>query len=543
MVEPKSKRQTVPQPRREFARSLCDNSRPDMEGSAQSPPLPRWFFLLFAAVYLYAFPFFDQLRSANEMPRILMTQEMVDRGVFYLDRRLSEFGSTGDLSRGPDGHLYPNKAPGASFLAAPAYLVCKALGLTSLRAVTWAFRVSAVTIPALLFLPVFYRLTRRFTPEEPARRTALAAYALGSSALPYGILFFSHQVAAACVGTAFVCAVALCRREARHPEDAAVGAGFFGAMAVMMDYQAVMASLIIGLYVLVKTRRRVRSVILMTAGTLPPAAALAMYHYICFGSPLKTGYNYSFDLVTRQGFMGLVGFSRESTMSTLFLPANGIFVLMPWILLAVVGAIAVARDPEARRRVGAETLTASAIFLVYVAYLCALAPYMARGGWCVGPRYLTVSMPLVGWLAAAGFAAADRRWLTSVLAQGLVVAGGILYLVAITSYPHWPEGLANPLYELSFRLLQKGYAVHSLGTAVGLRGIWAVVPLYAFALGLMIWLLARARRSWPTAVLACVLGAGIIAGHRAFPLSGPYSERAWGFVTRTWEPKSAIKPL
>ena len=515
-----------------------------MDGSDQSPPLPRWFFLLFAAIYLYAFPFFDQLRSANEMPRILMTQEMVDHGHFYLDRRLPEFGSTGDLSRGPDGHLYPNKAPGPSFLAVPAYLVCKALGLTSLRAVTWAFRVSSVTLPALLFLPVFYRLTRRFTPQEPARRTALAAYALGSSALPYGILFFSHQVAAACAGTAFAAAIALTRRQARHFEDAAAATGFFAGLAVMMDYQAALASLVIGLYVLVRARRRVRAVILMTAGALPAAAALGMYHFISFGSPLKTGYSYSFDLVTRQGIMGMVGFSRESTVSTLFLPSNGIFVLMPWIVLAVVGAVAIARDPEARRRAGPEALVAAVIFAIYVAYLSALVPYMARGGWCVGPRYLTVCMPFVGCLAAAGFAAADRRWVTSVLAQGLVVAAGILYLVAITTYPHWPEGLANPLWELSFRLLKQGYAVHSLGTAVGLRGIWAAVPLYALALGTMVWLLARGpKRSWLTAVLACALGAGIIAGHRAFPLSGPYSERAWGFVTRTWEPKAAIKPL
>src|SRR5690349_7782521 len=112
----------------------CDNSRLDMDRRPQSSPLPRWFFLLFAAVYLYAFPFFDQLRSANEMPRLLLTQEMVDCGVFYLDRRMSEFASTADLSRGPDGHLYANKAPGASFLAVPAYLVCKALGITSLAA-------------------------------------------------------------------------------------------------------------------------------------------------------------------------------------------------------------------------------------------------------------------------------------------------------------------------------------------------------------------------------------------------------------------------
>ena len=514
-----------------------------MYGRPQLSSLPRRFFVLFAVVYLYAFPFFDQLRSANEMPRILMTQEMVDRGVFYLDRRLSEFGSTGDLSRGPDGHLYPNKAPGQSFLAVPAYLACKALGLTSLRAVTWAFRVSAVTLPALLFLPVFYRVTRRFTAHEPARRTALAAYALGSSALPYGILFFSHQVAAACAGAAFASAIALVRGEARHGEDAAAATGLFAGLAVMMDYQAALASLVIGLYVLFCGRRRIRNVILMAAGALPPAAALGMYHYISFGSPLKTGYSYSFDLVTRQGFMGLVGPSRESAMSTLFLPANGIFVLMPWVVLALVGAIAIARDEQARARAGAETVVATLIFAVYVMYLSSLAPYMARGGWCVGPRYLTVCMPFVGWLAAAGFAAADRRWLTSVLAQALVVAGGVIYLVAITTYPHWPEGLANPLYELAFRLIHNGYAVHSLGTLLGLRGIWAAVPLYAFALGLMLWLLARGpRRSLPTALVACVLGAGIIVGHRAFPLSGPYAERAWGFVTRTWEPKSAILP-
>src|SRR5437773_4337133 len=92
------------------------------------PSLRRRFFLLFAVVYLYAFPYFDQLRSANEVPRVLMTQEIADRGVFYLDHRMREMGSVQDLSRGPDKHWYPNKAPGPSFLAVPVYLVCKKLG-------------------------------------------------------------------------------------------------------------------------------------------------------------------------------------------------------------------------------------------------------------------------------------------------------------------------------------------------------------------------------------------------------------------------------
>jgi hypothetical protein len=513
--------------------------------------LPKRAFLLFAVVYLYAFPYFDKLRSANEMPRILMTQEIVDHHVFYVDHRVGEMASLADLSRGPDGHLYPNKAPGPSLLAVPLYALCKALGWRSLRACTWAFRVGAVTLPALLFLPAFYWLTRRFavtgtrarspnpagTTGEPARRTALAAYAVASPALPYGVLFFSHQLAAVCAGAAFVAAVALVRGETRHPEDAAAATGLFAALAVAMDYQAALASAAVGVYALVRSRQRVRAALLMVAGSLPAVAVLASYHALCFGSPLKTGYAYSFDTVTRQGFMGIVGPSATSTISTLFLPANGLLVLAPWVLLALVGAVAVFASPAARARVGAEALVALVVFVTYLVFVSSLAPYMARGGWCVGPRYLTTCLPFVGWLAAAGFDAADRRRWTSVLAQALVVAGAVVYLVAITTYPHWPDALANPLYELAFRLLYRGYAVHSLGTALGLRGIWAVLPLYLFALGLLIWLLGRGPgRSLRTTALACALGALIIVGHRAFPLTGPYAERAWAFVTGTWEP-------
>jgi hypothetical protein len=499
--------------------------------------LPWRAFLLFALVYLYAFPYFDKLRSANEMPRILMTQEIVDHRVFYLDGRLRDMGSLGDLSRGPDGHLYPNKAPGPSFLAIPTYLACKALGFTSLKAVTWAFRITCVTLPALLFLPVFYRLTRRFTPAEPARRTALAAYGIASPALPYGLLFFSHQLAAVCAGTAFVAAVSLVRREARHPEDASAATGFFAALAVMMDYQAALAAAVVGLYALIGARRRLRTLLLLAAGALPVVVLLAGYHAICFGSPLKTGYAYSFDTVTRQGFMGIVGLSKTSMFSTFLMPANGLFVLAPWVALALVGAVAIFRDPTARARVGAEAAVALLIFTGYLLFVSSLVPYMARGGWCVGPRYLTTCLPFAAWLAAAGFAVADRRKVLSVLAQSLVIAAAVIYLVAITTYPHWPDQLLNPLYELAFRLLRHGYTVHSLGTALGLRGLKAALPLYLYALGLLVWLLSRGPgRSWWTTGVACLLGGLIIVGHRAFPLTGPYAERAWLWVTATWEP-------
>ena len=73
----------------------------------------------FAFVYLYAFPYFGRLRSANELPRVLMTQEIVERGTFAVDARLPEMGSLYDIATAPDGRHYPNKAPGVSVLAVP----------------------------------------------------------------------------------------------------------------------------------------------------------------------------------------------------------------------------------------------------------------------------------------------------------------------------------------------------------------------------------------------------------------------------------------
>ena len=144
----------------------------------------------------------------------------------------------------------------------------------------------------------------------------------------------------------------------------------------------------------------------------------------------------------------------------------------------------------------------------------------------------------MAWLAVPGFAAAGRWLATRLLAQAPVVSSCVVFVTAATTYPHWPEQLANPLYELVFRLLRNGYAVHSLGTLVGLRGIYALLPLYVLAAGLVFWLMASGTRlrHGNTTVAAFALGAVLIMGHRLFPLTGPYADRAYDFVTSTWEP-------
>ena len=98
--------------------------------------------------------------------------------------------------------------------------------------------------------------------------------------------------------------------------------------------------------------------------------------------------------------------------------------------------------------------------------------------------------------------------------------------------------MANKLYELVFRLLYRGFAVHSLGTWLGLRGLWSLAPMYLLILGLTLWCLGRSgRRPWLTTTLAVVIGVAILVSYRGFPLTGPYADRAYAWITAIWEPK------
>jgi hypothetical protein len=506
-------------------------------------PLTGKSFLLFAFVYLYSFPYFDRLRSANEMPRILMAQEIVERQTCRIDARLGEMGSRFDTSRGVDGHMYSNKAPGPSFLAVPVYAVLKFFKATSIQISTWAFRVFVITIPALFFLPLFYRLTARFTPDEPARRAALVAYALGSSALPYSVLFLSHQLAAICLGGAFLAAVTLVRDETARPKLTALLVGALCAAAVLMDYQTLFISPVVGLYALVRGRNRLRNVGLFVLGAIPFAVALGAYHQVQFGSPLNTPLATSNEAATKSGFMGLIGPNWKAFYVLLFDPSNGLFVLMPWAVLAFLGFVAIFADRASRRRVGAEAITCLVIVLVYLGVLGSLVPSYARAGWAVGPRYLGASFPFLAWLTASGIAAAYRLFVTRVLVQGLVLVSVVIFLGAVSTFPHWPDGLRSPLHELTFRLVREGYAAHSIGTALGLKGIWAQAPLYLFSIGFAIWLLARGvRKGAVGVVLACALAGGVLYAYgHYFPPTGPYAEHAWRWVTRIWEPPPGPK--
>lgn len=500
--------------------------------------------LFFAAIYLYAFPYFALLRHANELPRILTTIQLAERGTFRLDERMGDLGSRADISTTPSGHYYENKTPGLSILALPIFypvsLALRAAGrsTTHLMLATWLLRVFVVTAPCVAFLAVFASTARRFAASAEARNAALVAYALGSLALPYGMLFMPHALAAALVGTGFALAARIARREARSPERTAIAVGALLGLAVFIEYQAIFGAAIVSVFAVARAERPRRVAARVVAAALPFGAALAAYHTAAFGSPLRTGYAYAVDPANHVGFMGIVGPSEASVSQLFWHVDNGLLLLSPWVLLSVVGAIAIARDPAARERVGAEALVAVSVVVTYCAFVAALEPEFGRAGWCVGPRYLAVSIPFFAWLAAAGLDVCLAHPALRVPAYALVLMSVIIHLLAATTYPHWPTQFANPIFEVSARLLREGHAPHSLGTLLGLRGLASLAPLYAGVAVFVIGLLAPKRRDWFELGLAALLAVFAVSRYELLAKTPRSAEAAytWDFVERTLEP-------
>jgi hypothetical protein len=166
--------------------------------------------LLFAFLWL-PYAYFYQSSQHNEAARFDQARAILDRGVLWIDEYAGY--NTADvvrITRGGATHIYPNKAPGTSFLGvAPFWFWMHALRPLGLaehvywHAVAYLTTLFTVSLLSALAAVAMYSVLRRLKGDSFFAMLAVVAVWLGTICFPFSTLFFSHQQAAAQLVLAF----------------------------------------------------------------------------------------------------------------------------------------------------------------------------------------------------------------------------------------------------------------------------------------------------------------------------------------------------
>jgi hypothetical protein len=347
--------------------------------------------------------------------------------------------ASGDLGYVPHtGHFHPNKPPGTSFLALPAYWIIyqveRALGIDPDRWWTitinsWLTTICSVGLLSALGCVLFFRLAQDFAGGAlwPAAAATLA-FAFGTTFFPFGTILFDHNLTAVLLLAAFYFL-----RRGSGPSAFAL-AGLCAGLAAITNYVAAVAGVFLGLYALLATNRTSgdspesrasgpwyagwRRALLFTLGVIPPFLLICWYGWVNFGSPFKLANDFQNPLFKDpSGALGMFRFFQSSADVIQFVyvaailtlsPYRGIFILSPVLILAVWGVVRWMKE----KTLVAEARLCLAIFGFFFIVNCSFNGY--HGGFSAGPRYLVPGLPFLALPLVAAFA--QRRRLTAALA-------------------------------------------------------------------------------------------------------------------------------
>lgn len=283
--------------------------------------------VIYFGLAVYLLPMFPHGGSPEELTRWATAASIIEKGSFDTAWTQSLLGDLDGTAR-VGNRIYSADAPAAAVLSAPFYALTRifvgAPDASNLRVSWFAMRSAIATLPLVLLAVWLYR--------RDADEFALFALLFAAPLFLYGLLFFSHILAAALVYFAFRI---LYDEKNVYPTKCFWG-GLVGGAAVLSQYAAVfaVAVFVAGLFFTEK-RFRARRLFWFAAGALPLAFLLTVYNTSLFGSPLPTVFAPPHAAAAFEP--SALGFPRPGNIfRLLFSPSRGLFFFAPILLLSVV---------------------------------------------------------------------------------------------------------------------------------------------------------------------------------------------------------------
>jgi hypothetical protein len=342
------------------------------------------------------------------------------------------------------GHFHPNKAPGTSFIAVPAYAFIfnfeRIIGANpdewwTLTINAWLTSVFSVGLLSAFGVVLLYRFAVSVSAgcALPSVTTAVT-FAFGTMFLPYATALYEHNI----VAVALLASVFFLYRVnmVAASEDAIVStakmtlrkqlflAGLCAGYAAITNYIVVGVVIFLLLY-LILTVRGQKAWCWFGLGLLGPFLLICAYNAACFGTPFTTNYRYQnpFFADGTNAFLGVFAWPRWSVLlMILFSPFRGLFFSSPALLVGLAGLVALFRDKNLRP----EAWLLTAIVAFFILFNTSFNDW--DGGWTVVPRYLGPAVPFLALPMVFGFV----RFFKITSAVAAISAAIMLLITAVT---------------------------------------------------------------------------------------------------------------
>ena len=442
--------------------------------------------LLCGVAAFFAYAYFYEAGGWNQNTRFDLVRALVEHRGISIDDYQDNSGDKALFK----AHYYADKAPGASFVAAPVVALARAAmrlahentkSRLNLVRLSYVASVSAAALPAALAVMCVWHLACRMGASRRGATVVALAFGLGTPFWAWATVFYSHTLSAACLLAAFVAAVHLADSRSRPGRDVRLGVvvGLMVGWAVVTEFPTAVPGAIVVLFAVGQARHdeagrlvRVATSIALAGGAC--AVLLGSYHYAAFGSPFHVGYaSEENSSLLQHGFFGYTFPKPAIAGELLWGSFRGLLPLAPVLALVPIGWVMAGRSRDLR----VPGLVAASVFLVGFAMNAAYEHW--EGGWSYGPRQLG---PVLGF-AVLGLVPV---WIKGgralrALVVALAVVGSVCSLIAVstTAQPPAPQP-DHPMRDLLWPAFRDGqlslnrqsyFEARPPGEAAGLRDV------------------------------------------------------------------------